>query len=278
MNTTTNLPSSASPRFLAMTAAMLMVLPAMAAEESDTSQLNSAERTNAVETGILVVQTRDGICEITIDTSEATNLTDWAREKLAPVLVEWQPKIAAMLTSDDFTAPDKFSVTIKPGDGVAYASGTRITANSNWIERELEREAVGSIVHEVVHVVQQYRGRRRDPDFNRPPGWLVEGIPDYIRWFLYEPESHGADIVWMRGRRNVRLEHEASYRITANFLNHVIENYDKDKSLITKLNAACRQGKYTDELWQEWTDKTLNELSEEWKTSVQAQLADNPQS
>jgi hypothetical protein len=32
------------------------------------------------------------------------------------------------------------------------------------------------------------------------PGWLVEGIPDYIRWFQYEPQSHGADASLFRAR------------------------------------------------------------------------------
>jgi hypothetical protein len=34
------------------------------------------------------------------------------------------------------------------------------------------------------------------------------------------------------------------YRISANFLDYVIEHYDPSKTLITKVNAACRQGKH----------------------------------
>ena len=44
--------------------------------------------------------------------------------------------------------------------------------------------------------------RRNNPEHKPTPGWLTEGIPDYIRWFLYEPQSHGADVTYFRRRRN----------------------------------------------------------------------------
>jgi hypothetical protein len=158
----------------------------------------------------------------------------------------------------------------------AVASGTRITANSVWLGGELNREAIGALVHEVVHVVQQYDGSRRNG--SRAPGWLVEGIPDYIRFFKFEPQSHGADNIWMQRRRNLSLNYDGMYRISANFLDYVVEHYDPNKNLIKKVNAACRQGSYTDELWKELTGKPLAELNEEWKTTVHKQLATKTES
>src|SRR6185503_11535994 len=155
----------------------------------------------------------------------------------------------------------------------AATSGTRVTANSDWLKRELKREAVGALVHEAVHVVQQYGwGRRTNSEAPRirVPGFLTEGIPDYIRWFLYEPESHGADLTWLRRQRNLNLRYDAGYRQSANFLNYVVETYDK--GLITKLNAACRQRSYTEELWKTATGKTLQELADEWKTKTEKEL------
>jgi hypothetical protein len=218
------------------------------------------------------VRSTDGNCEITIKTSDAPDLKEWAEQKLGPVLAAWYPKLVAMLSSEGYTAPKQFSVTLSPGRGVAATGGTRITANSTWLKSELDREALGALVHEEVHVVQQYRGRRGNPDYKSPPGWLVEGIPDYIRWFLYEPQSHGADVAWLRTRRNVSLNYDARYRISANFLNYVVEHYDPKKELITRVNAACRQGKYTDDLWKASTGKTLIELNEEWKAAMEKQL------
>jgi hypothetical protein len=220
-----------------------------------------------------VVKSTDGYCTITIDTSKAPDLKEWAEKKLAPVLAEWYPKLTTTLASDGYNPPTNFSVIIAPGDGVAATGGNRVTANSDWLKRELNREAVGSLVHEEVHVVQRYGGgRRSNPDFKRPPGWLVEGIPDYIRWFLYEPQSHGADAVFFKGRRNQKLNYDGRYRISANFLNYVVLQYDKDKTLITTLNAACRQGKYSDDFWKDKTGKTISELNDEWKAALQKQI------
>jgi 3-keto-disaccharide hydrolase/Peptidase of plants and bacteria len=217
----------------------------------------------------------DGYCTITIDTARAPDLKDWAEQKLAPVLADWYPKLTAMLASPGYEAPTHFSVTLRPGRGVAATGGTHITANSGWLARELNGEAVGALLHEEVHVVQQYHGGRRgnpDAPHVRPPGWLVEGIPDYIRWFKYEPQSHGADIDWLRSRHNVTLRYDGSYRITANFLDYVITHYDPKQQLITELNAACREGRYNVELWKTATGKTLTELSDEWKTTTEKAL------
>ncbi len=222
-----------------------------------------------------VIKSRDGACEISIDTSGAPDLKAWAEEKLAPVLAEWYPRLTTMLASDGYEPPRRFSVVIRPGNGVAATGGTRITANANWLKSELDREALGALLHEEVHVIQQYgRGRRNNPDARPFPGWLTEGIPDYIRWFVYEPQSHGADERWMRSRRNLQLRYDIGYRVSANFLNYVVGNYDKD--LVRKLNAACRHRTYTEDLWKDATGKTLSELADEWKAKLEKALAAEP--
>jgi hypothetical protein len=238
---------------------------AVGATRAGTQDLSAAFRIPSV----------DGYCEIAIDTSEAPDLKEWAEKQLAPVLAEWYPKIVAMLPSEGYAAPTNFSVTIRPGRGVAATGGNRITANSEWLKREVNGEAIGALLHEEVHVVQQYRGgRRNNPDYKRPPGWLIEGIPDYIRWFLYEPQSHGADAAYFKTRKKMALKYDGMYRISANFLNYVNENYGKEQKLLTSVNAACRQGTYTDDLWKEGTGKSLEELNEEWRFAVLKQLVE----
>jgi hypothetical protein len=216
-----------------------------------------------------VTQSTDGYCRITIDCSRELGLKSWAEQKLAPVLAEWYPKLTTMLASDGFTPPKHFDVNFERGNFVASTSHTIITASSTWLKRELNREAIGSLLHEEVHVVQQYRGRGT-------PGWLVEGIPDYIRWFKFEPQSHGADAVFFARRRNSDLNYDKQYRTSANFLNYVIEHYDKDQTLLTKINAACRQGTYKDALWQDYTGKSLPELNDEWKAALEKEIAGLP--
>jgi hypothetical protein len=179
-----------------------------------------------------VIKTADGKCEISINTAGAPELKDWAEKDLAPVLAAWYPKIVALLPSEGYTAPDHFSVTLKPIKGVAFTSGRKVVANSAWLGKELHGEAVGSLVHEMVHVVQQFHGRDN-------PGWLVEGSADYVRWFKYEPQSHGADIVWMRKLHNFSPKYDASYRVTADFLNWVSEKYDP--KIVDEMSAAMRE-------------------------------------
>lgn len=212
-------------------------------------------------------KTADGKCTITLDTSKAPGLENWATNQLAPVLAAWYPKITALLPSPDFNAPTNFKITIKPMNGVAYTAGRNVTANSAWLEKELKGEALGALVHELVHVVQQFHSRRN-------PGWLVEGSADYIRWFLYDADKHGADMVWFQKRgKKFSPHYNDSYRVTANFLNWVSEKYDKE--IVTQLNAAMREGKYDENLWQKYTGKPLSELGDEWEKEVHAQLAGN---
>jgi len=353
--------------------------------------------------GIFVIHAPDGSCEITIDTSKATNMTDWAKNKLAPVLADWYPKICALLPSPGYAPPKKFSVTIAPGDGVAATSGTRVTGNASWFRGELDKQAVGALLHEEVHVVQQYGGGRRNftpgnfsfsditnlpslanklkaktdpvsaflynqltpaerqslakyrgpgpkayilrtnlvdalnrivggPDIydaalfkgvtlrdttislrNDKPegsdlrrlnralledaypgefarrsaggrnrggntGWLTEGIPDYIRWFLYEPQSKGASVEYIQRRiasdakkgQVYEPKYNESYRISANFLNFVTTKYDRH--IVTKLNDALRQGKYYDDIWADDTGKTVLELNQEWVAMLHKEI------
>ncbi|HTV43092.1 MAG TPA: GH92 family glycosyl hydrolase [Candidatus Sulfotelmatobacter sp.] len=210
-----------------------------------------------------VFQTDNGNCAIAIDTSAAPELTDWAQHKLAPVLATWYPKIVAMLPSDGFTAPAAYTITVQPMDGVAYTTGTNVFVSEQWCNDQMNGQAIGSLVHESVHVVQQYH-------FD-VPSWLVEGMADYVRWFKYEPQSHGADIIWMRGQGgNFSPNYDGSYRISANFLNWLTEKYDTN--IVTEVDAVARDGKYTDDFWQQRTGKTLNELGAEWKNQIETQL------
>lgn len=196
-----------------------------------------------------------GEYEITIDYTEMPELKDWIVTKLQPKLEEWYPKIVKALPSEGYTAPQKFVVVFrKDMRGVAATAGTRVMCAGAWFKQNLDGEAVGAVVHELVHVAQQYRGRGN-------PGWLVEGVADYIRWFKFEPTPAGT-------RPNpARSKYTDSYRITAGFLNYITEKVDKD--IVMKMNAAMRHGRYNADLWKEYTGKTVDELWADYIKSVQ---------
>lgn len=225
-----------------------------------------------------VFHTVDGRCTISIDTSAAPDLADWTEHKLAPVLAVWYPKIVALLPSTGFAAPSAYSITVQKMDGVAYTADTKVFVSQQWIQDQMNGEAIGTIVHETVHVIQQYHGYG--------PSWMIEGIADYVRWFKFEPQSHGADIVWMRqlGPRpgdacsivvpctdgHFSPRYDASYRISANFLNWVSVKYGSN--IVRELNADLRQRNYTPDFWKRRTGKTMEALGDEWKQQIQAQL------
>jgi hypothetical protein len=191
--------------------------------------------------------------EIAFDTSQMPEIKEWVDKKLKPVCTEWYPKIVELLPSDKYEAPKRFTIVFHPDmQGVANTGGTRINCAGAWFKRNLDGEAAGAVVHEMVHVVQQY-GRTRG---KRNPGWLVEGVADYIRWFLYEPEKN-------RPHPNpARAHYTDSYRTTAAFLNFVLTKHDKE--IVKTLNAAMRQGKYDDAAWKTATGKTADELWDEY--------------
>lgn len=256
-----------SQRWLAVALLILVARVSYAQQEAKTDSVVPADAQPAGKT----VSTEDGRYHFTFDTSVAADLAEWTEKELIPVVKDWYPRIVKLLPSEGFEA--RTNVTIRFRDNMgrtpASAGGGSINCNAEWFRRNLKGEARGSVVHEMVHVVQNYsRARRSNPDAPRTPGWLVEGLADYIRWFLYEPEAKGAEIT---ARNLSRAKYDASYRITGNFLNWVVNKYDKE--IIRKLNAAAREGKYSEDLWKQHTGKTLQELGDEWRKGHEERLA-----
>jgi hypothetical protein len=196
----------------------------------------------------------------TLDVSQAPELKEWAETKLKPAVDQWYPIWVDCLASDGFTAPKKFSITIKPMDGVAGTSDTDVEVSEGWIKGQIKKpewnEAVGSVMHELVHVVQQYRARGN-------PGWMVEGVADYLRWFKFEPAAHHPKL---SARRAARAKYSDSYQTTAGFLEYVAKNHDHE--FVVKMNAAMRQGRYTPDLWAEFTGLTVQDLWSEYIHSL----------
>jgi hypothetical protein len=188
--------------------------------------------------------------EFGVNVDDAPEMKEWA-EKTARVCERQYPMINEELKSDGFKPRHLVTMTLRGNyNGVAAAGGGRITGSVKYFKAH--PDDVGAMVHETVHVVQNYRTRNN-------PGWLVEGIADYVRFFKYEPGKLGR-INPMRARYN------GSYRVTAAFLAYVADKYDKE--LVRKLNQVMREGEYKEEAWKTLTGKTVQELDEEWRASL----------
>lgn len=138
--------------------------------------------------------------------------------------------------------------------GVAATGGGRIVYNPAYFRKK--PGDVDVVTHEVMHVVQNYGSGRRSGG-TRGPGWLTEGIADYVR-YKFGVDNPGAG--WTLTEFKPTQSYTNSYRITARFLAW-LENHGS-KGLVKKLDANLRAHTYTAEIWQKETGKTLDE---QWK-------------
>jgi len=214
------------------------------------------------------VITVEGRHQIILDTTEAPDLTEWAKRELAPLVREWYPRIVAFLPGDGFQAPAKVSIHFKEMDGVAATGGAKVECAAKWFRENLQGEARGAVIHELVHVVQHYGSRTvNNPHPTENPGWLVEGIADYVRWYRYEATPAGAQIS-ADALENVR--YDDSYRPSANFLNWVSLKYSP--KIVPALNSAMREGRYSPQIWVNLTGKSVDALGAEWKQALASNL------
>ncbi len=190
--------------------------------------------------------------EFFVVVEDAEDLEKWA-DACARLCERQYTMINRELASEGFRPATAITMRLtKEYQGVAAASGRGIIGSVEYFRRH--QDDMGAMVHETAHVVQSYRSRRN-------PGWLVEGVADYIRFVVYEPENIG-------GFNPRRARHDQSYRTSARFLSYVTDKYDKE--IVKKLNKAMREGEYREELWQEYTGKSLADLGAEWYDSINA--------
>jgi Domain of unknown function (DUF3472)/Peptidase of plants and bacteria len=182
------------------------------------------------------------MADFTVDTSATEDLAEWG-VKAGELCTEWYGKIHALLPSEGHTPTANVKLVFDPRmQGVAHASGGTITIGAPYVRTH--RDDLGMVAHELTHVVQGYP--------SGGPGWLVEGIADWIRLVHFEPKAPRPKI------DPEKASHKDAYKTTAMFLEW-IEN-EHGAGLVVKLNAALRRGAYRDALFQEITGKTLDEL------------------
>jgi hypothetical protein len=224
--------------------------------------LNDGTRSVPIKYSISAQRGHNGF-NWTLDTSRTPELKQWAETKLKPAVDRWYPVWVDCLASDGFTAPKHFTITIKPMDGVAATGGTDVEVSESWIKGQIAQpgnwnEAVGSVIHELVHVVQQYGNDK--PGAPATPVWLMEGIADYFRWFHYEPVAHRPKMTAQEGKT---AHYTDSYRTTAGFLEYVCKNHNHE--FVIRINAALREHRYSPNLWTDYTGMSVENL---WKAYV----------
>jgi hypothetical protein len=214
---------------------------------------NTPAQTEAVPrwTGSATNAHGDTLARILVFTSETSDLNDWGKHA-GELCAEWYPKIAELLPSDGFKPPAEVQIIFVPGmRGVAGTSRDVIRVSANYVRGHTND--FGMIIHELTHVVQSYHGRGN-------PGWMVEGVADYIRLTHFEPMAR-------RPRINPeKASYRDAYKTTAIFLEWVEKT--KDQQLVKELNRAMREGTFDVELFKTRTGKTVDDLWEEFASSL----------
>lgn len=192
--------------------------------------------------------------EIVIDVTDSPESKAWA-EQAKRVAEDWFPTITQILDTTDYKPNKQIKLIFKKDiEPPAYMSDGNITIKASWIAAH--PDDLGMVVHELTHVVQSYRNRRGE----NKPGWLVEGIADYVRWWRYEPESPRTPI-------NVeKASYKDAYRTTAWFLAYLTAKYDR--GIVRTLDGALRRGTYSDDLFVKSTGKTVDALWSEFTASL----------
>lgn len=214
-------------------------------------QRSRAQTNDSLWTGTATNAQGQTLATVSVDTSEAADLNDWGR-RAGELVVEWYPKISRALASDGFTPPNEVLIKFqKDMKGVAATSRNVINVSADFVRKNTND--FGMIIHELTHVVQDYRHHRN-------PGWLVEGLADYIRLTMFEPQAR-------RPRINLeRASYRDAYKTTAIFLEWAEKEHGA--GLVKKLNRAMREGTFELELFKDYTGKTVDELWSEFIGSL----------
>jgi hypothetical protein len=141
--------------------------------------------------------------------------------------------------------------------GVAETGNGVARFNPRWLKEH--PEDIDVVTHEVMHIVQDYR--------HEGPGWLTEGIADYVRYVYGVNNKKG---MWVLPDYRPGQNYTNAYRVTARFLLWVEKH--KNSRLVDKMDAAMRNGTYRPELWVELTGSTVDDLWKEYAAAPAMEL------
>jgi len=190
---------------------------------------------------------------IDFDYSLAPDLGSWAQQAVE-IAEKSYPMIARELNSPGYLPPNHVHIWFNTDyNGVAATGGEVIEISPTYVRAH--KDDFGMVVHELTHAVQHYT-------HGDNPGWLVEGIADWIRFYKYEPQVP-------RPRINpARAKYSDAYRTTAAFLAYAEEKYDR--RLVWQLNEAMREATYSPDIWRKYTGKEPGDIWTEFIADLQA--------
>ncbi len=179
-------------------------------------------------------------------TTNAPNADTALRNRLVDTYFKVYPQIAK--TYNKQTSKTVAFVIDTAYHGVAATSDGRVVFNPQWFKQH--PEDIDVVTHEVMHIAQDYKN-------SVGPGWLTEGIADYVR---YQFGVNNAAAKWALPEFKPTQHYTNSYRVVARFLLWLEQK--QSKGIVRKLDKQLREHTYTADTWKQITGKTLDELWE----------------
>ncbi|MEG4146593.1 basic secretory protein-like protein [Microcoleus sp. Pol12B5] len=193
-----------------------------------------------------LVSTNDVHCEIDrteVDKNAEPKLVNFANN-LPDLCKKKYPEIKRLLVKGAYQPPSNIQIIFKNGKGAAHTVGNEITLFIPYFKQQ--SNDYGAVVHEMVHVAQNYQ--------KSVPGWLVEGIADYIRFEMGYSDSSKLSC------HNNQHYSSSVYSCAPAFVTYIEKT---NNGVIAKLNAALRQEGYNNGLLSKYTGKTVEQLWQE---------------
>ena len=198
-----------------------------------------------------LIEIHSKVFTVFLDVNDSPASKAWAL-KAARYAISVYPRIVAQLPSHGFEAPRFAIFVFKVMPGVAYTSRTTVTISALWIRRY--PDDFGMVAHELTHVVQHYQV------VDNKAIWLVEGMADYIRYYVIEPDSP-------RRRFNPnRSSYRNGYQPAAGMLNWVVRTHDPE--FIVKINAALRDGIYSPKVFAALAGGSPDQIWQRFKATL----------
>lgn len=199
---------------------------------------------------------------------EARDLNAWGR-KAVDLCAKWYVRVANTLGMEEQLTNRTLTLVLRPFPGTARTDPRtgEITFSSQYLRRS--PQDLGIVIHELTHALQAFGTNQ--PFLSGSPtwqpakaqdAWLTEGIAEYVRLTLFEPEVPPPRI-------NPDLaRYTDSYQTTATFLRWVAKY--KQPNLVVQLNQQLQAGTYFLGSFQQITGQPVDLLWTEFLEIVRA--------
>lgn len=242
-----SIPSS-SPQPTASQSSPVAVAPKSSSRSSSSAPPPSAPSSPAPPPSYII---SNSYC--TVDTRQATDLYQVA-VNMSNTCQSVFPQIVQRLSSAITAAPHYITLTDSgfSNGAVAYTDTAAGTIKVSISYMRSQPSDMGLVAHELTHVVQGYVNVN-------VPGWIVEGMADYMRYTLGYANS------WSYFHCASSERYTSGYGCGASLLKYVERVYMP--SVVKDLHNTVRQNRYTDAFFTGNTGKTPDQLYAECRSA-----------